>query len=150
MVKQLCERKTLISNGEVLPFFLSVCQLPKPLRILFICHYAYILISKMFYLISQIPQISVLILISKIFCLISQIFQISVRQSITKTPQPLRIMSICYYACILISEMFIWYLRSLILSWSLRFSVAKATLESQMSVCQSVRHKNPSASQNQV
>ena len=28
------------------------------------------------------------------------------------------------------------------------FSVAKATLESQMSVCQSVRNKNPSASQN--
>ena len=69
----------------------SVTKTTQPLRILSICHYAYILISKMFYLISQIPQISVLILISKIFYLISQIFQISVHQSITKTPQPLRI-----------------------------------------------------------
>ena len=40
---------------------------PQPLRIMSICHYAYILISKMFYLISQISQISDLILISKIF-----------------------------------------------------------------------------------
>ena len=87
---------------------LSVTKTPQLLRIMSICHYAYILISKMLYLISQISQISDLILIFKIlFDLtdLSDLYPLVRHQN----PQPLRIMSImsiCHYAYILIPKMF--------------------------------------------
>ena len=81
---------------------LSVTKTHQLLRIMSICHYAYILISKMFYLISQISQISDLILNSKIFsreCNSRMAnVRLSVSLSVTKTPHPLRIVHISHNA----------------------------------------------------
>ena len=64
-VPTLFSRKSDSAIANVCPSVcLSVTKTPQRLRMMSICHYAYIL---MFYLISQFSQISDLILISKIF-----------------------------------------------------------------------------------